>query len=64
MDNFTRILETLCRTSGCEKAFLSHKPVAFTPVPPVVIASKLTARAGSLEIQFGICIDRFVVLFR
>ena len=34
----------VCRTTHCVKAFLSFKPLAFTPVPPAVTASELIAR--------------------
>jgi hypothetical protein len=46
------------------RGFLSLNPLAFTHVPPSVTASKLTARTACLEIQFAICVDRFMVLFQ
>jgi len=51
-----------CPTARCVKGFQSFNPLAFTHVPPEVTASKLIARTGWLEIQFGI--DKFTVLFR
>ena len=56
--------QSLCLTTCGEKGFLFFKHPAFTHVPSVVTASKAIARTGCLEIQFGICVDKFMVLFR
>jgi len=56
-------LNSLCRTTQCEKGFLSFNPLAFTHVSPVVTASKLIARTKRLKIQLSMCVDKFMVLF-
>ena len=47
----------------CEKGYLSLIPLAFAPVPPDVTASKLIASTRCLEINLGIRVNKFMVLF-
>jgi hypothetical protein len=63
LERVAEIYRSLCRTTCCEKGFRSLKPLAFTLFPPVVTASKLIAGTGWLEIQFGICVDKFMFSF-
>jgi len=67
LERVAEIYRSLCRTTCCEKGFRSLNPLAFTPFthfPPVATASKLIPRTGSLEIQFRICVEKFVFFFR
>lgn len=66
LERVAEIYRSLCRTTCCEKGFRSLNPLAFTPFthfPPVATASKLIPRTGSLEIQFRICVEKFVFFF-
>jgi len=56
-------ISRVCRTTRYEKSCMSLNHLALTRDLPDVTASKLIARTQCFKIQFGICVEIFVVLF-